>query len=98
MDIIKEVNGNEMDVQLVGRLDTVTSADLEREVKDQLDGVEKLVYDFENLEYVSSAGLRVLLACQKIMNKQGEMIVKNVGTDIMEILEITGFTSVFKFA
>ena len=98
MDIIKEVNGNEMDVQLVGRLDTVTSADLEREVKDQLDGVEKLVYDFENLEYVSSAGLRVLLACQKIMNKQGEMIVKNVETDIMEILEITGFTSVFKFA
>ncbi len=98
MDIIKEVNGNEMDVQLVGRLDTVTSADLEKEVKDQLDGVEKLVYDFENLEYVSSAGLRVLLACQKIMNKQGEMIVKNVETDIMEILEITGFTSVFKFA
>ena len=92
MDIIKEVNGNEMDVQLVGRLDTVTSADLEREVKDQLDGVEKLVYDFENLEYVSSAGLRVLLACQK------KKLVLKMCLKSMEILEITGFTSVFKFA
>ena len=98
MEIIKEVNGSELNVQLLGRLDTVTSADLEKEVKDQLDGVEKLVFDFEHLEYVSSAGLRVLLACQKIMNKQGEMIVKNVGSDIMEIFEITGFTSIFKFA
>ncbi len=94
MNINKTVNGNELTVALEGRLDTATSPALEAELKNGLEGVEKLVFDFAGLEYLSSAGLRVLLGAQKIMNKQGEMIVRNVNETIMEIFEITGFCDV----
>lgn len=94
MNINKTVNGNELKVALEGRLDTATSPALEAELKNSLEVVEKLVFDFAGLEYLSSAGLRVLLGAQKIMNKQGEMIVRNVNETIMEIFEVTGFCDV----
>ena len=94
MTIEKTKNGNELTVALTGRLDTTTASQLEAELKESLSGVEKLVLDFAALEYLSSAGLRVLLAAQKIMNKQGEMIVKNVNETIAEIFEVTGFSDI----
>lgn len=94
MTINKTTNGTELAVALVGRLDTTTAPELEKELKGSLAGVEKLVLDFAELDYLSSAGLRVLLAAQKIMNKQGEMIVKNVNETISEIFEVTGFCDI----
>ena len=79
---------------LEGRLDTVTAPDLEKELKASLDGVTELVLDFEKLEYISSAGLRVLLSAQKTMAKQGEMKVTHVNEVIMEIFEVTGFSDI----
>ena len=94
MTIEKNLNGTELTVAITGRLDTTTAPQLEAEFKQSLGGVEKLVLDFTALEYLSSAGLRVLLAAQKIMNKQGEMIVKNVNETISEIFEVTGFVDI----
>ena len=94
MTIEKITNGTELTVKLAGRLDTTTAPELEVALKDSYAGVEKLVLDFAELEYLSSAGLRVLLGAQKTMNKQGEMIVKNVNDTIDEIFEITGFADV----
>ena len=79
---------------LEGRLDTTTASELESEVKNSLDGVIKLTFDLKDLEYVSSAGLRVLLSAQKIMNAQGEMKIRNVNETIMEIFEVTGFSDI----
>ncbi len=94
MNINKTVNGNQLEIALEGRLDTATSPTLETELNGSLAGIEKLVLDFSLLDYLSSAGLRVLLGAQKIMNKQGEMIVRNVNDTIMEIFEVTGFCDV----
>jgi anti-sigma B factor antagonist len=94
MTIEKNLNGSELTVAIVGRLDTTTAPQLEAEFKQNIGGVEKLVLDFANLEYLSSAGLRVLLAAQKVMNKQGEMILKNVNETINEIFEVTGFIDI----
>lgn len=93
MEIIKELNGNDLNVKLQGRLDTTTAPDLEKDLGD-LAGVSNLTFDFSQLEYVSSAGLRVLLSTQKIMNKQGKMAIKNVNDSIMEVFEITGFVDI----
>ncbi len=79
---------------LDGRLDTATAADLEKALRDALDGISELVFNFEKLEYISSAGLRVLLSTQKIMNQQGSMKVRHVNETIMEIFDITGFTDI----
>ena len=94
MEIIKNKNANALDISLVGRLDTTTAPQLEASLKESIDGVEELTFDFERLEYISSAGLRVLLAAQKTMNKQGKMTLKNVSADIMEVFEITGFADI----
>ncbi len=94
MNINKTINGSELIIALDGRLDTVTAPELEAELNQSIGGVEKLVFDFAFLDYLSSAGLRVLLSAQKIMNKQGEMIVKNVNETISEIFEVTGFCDV----
>ena len=94
MTIEKNLNGTELTVAIVGRLDTTTAPQLEAEFKQNINGVEKLVLDFATLEYLSSAGLRVLLAAQKVMNKQGEMIIKNVNDTINEIFEVTGFIDI----
>lgn len=94
MNINKITNGNELAIALEGRLDTATAPRLEAELNQSIGGIEKLVFDFASLEYLSSAGLRVLLSAQKIMNKQGKMTVKNVNETIMEIFEVTGFCDV----
>ncbi len=94
LNITKDLNGSELKLGLEGRLDTVTAPELEEQIKSGLDSVETLIFDLSNLEYISSAGLRVLLSAQKIMNKQGKMIVKNVSEEVNEILEVTGFLDI----
>ena len=94
MTISKERNESALALALEGRLDTVTAPELEKELKVSLDGVSELTLDFAALDYISSAGLRVLLSAQKIMNKQGCMKVKNVNETIMEIFEVTGFSDI----
>ena len=94
MTIEKNLNGTELTITIAGRLDTTTAPQLEAEFKQSITGVEKLVLDLATLEYLSSAGLRVLLAAQKVMNKQGEMIIKNVNDTINEIFEVTGFIDI----
>jgi len=91
MTIEKKLNNEELTITLEGRLDTVTAPSLEEELKASLEGIKKLVLDFQALEYISSAGLRVLLMAQKTMNKQGSMVVRNVNETIEEVFEITGF-------
>ncbi len=94
LKISKEENGSELKLALEGRLDTVTAPDLEEQIKSGLGNVETLIFDLAQLEYISSAGLRVLLSAQKIMNKQGKMIVRNVSEEVNEILEVTGFLDI----
>ena len=94
MTISKNLEGEKLTILLEGRLDTTTSPALEAELKDALTGITELVFDFEKLEYISSAGLRILLANQKIMNKQGSMVIKNVNEVIAEVFEVTGFADI----
>ena len=94
MTIEKNLNEAELTLTLNGRLDTTTAPQLESELKDSLNGIEKLVLDFEKLDYLSSAGLRVLLSAQKIMNKQGSMVVRHVNETISEIFDVTGFSDI----
>ena len=94
MNIIKKAEGTKLTISIEGRLDTMTAPELEQVVKTSLDGVETLVFDLKALEYISSAGLRVLLSAQKRMMKQGEMKVTHVNETIMEIFEVTGFSDI----
>lgn len=94
MDIDKILEEDKLTIKLNGRLDTNTAPELEEELKKDLPNVTDLVLDFEDLKYISSAGLRVVLSTQKIMNKQGNMAIKNVNDLIMEIFEATGFSSI----
>lgn len=94
MTINKTSEGATLALAIQGRLDTTTAPQLEAELKSSVDGVEELVLDFAELEYISSAGLRVLLAAQKIMSRQGSMIVKNVNADVMDVFELTGFADI----
>ena len=81
-------------ISLEGRLDTVTAPELENELKESLADVTSLTFDFKALDYISSAGLRVLLSAQKIMNGRGQMKICNVNETIMEIFEVTGFSDI----
>lgn len=94
MTIEKNVNGAELTVALTGRLDTTTSPKLEAELRTGLSGISALILDFAGLEYLSSAGLRVILAAQKVMNRQGSMVIKNVNETIQEVFDITGFSDI----
>lgn len=94
MNIIKKTEGTTLALALEGRLDTTTAPQLETELKSSLDGVTALDLDFEKLEYLSSAGLRVLLAAQKVMNKQGTMVIRHVNDTIHEVFEVTGFLDI----
>ena len=96
MTITKNQDGGKLTVALEGRLDTSTSPQLEAELRSAVNGVTELVIDLQNLDYISSAGLRVLLAAQKVMNRQGGMKVTNVKPEIMEIFEVTGFVDILK--
>ena len=94
MNIEKMLNGAALTLKLSGRLDTTTAPLLEAELKASLSGVTHLVLDFATLDYLSSAGLRVLLAAQKTMNKQGDMVVRSVNETIAEIFDVTGFCDI----
>lgn len=94
MTINETKNGSELIISPEGRLDTTTAPELEEKVKGSIDGVTDLVFDLAGLEYISSAGLRVLLSTQKIMEKQGKMKFINVSDIIMEIFDVTGFSEI----
>ena len=94
MTINKRTGGNELTLSLAGRLDTTTAPELEKVLNASLDGVSALVFDLSELEYISSAGLRVLLSAQKKMLSKGSMKVTGVGEVIMEIFDVTGFVDI----
>lgn len=94
LNIEKTIVNEAVLLALEGRLDTVSAPKLEQVIKEMLPGLRSLTLDFEKLDYISSAGLRVLLSAQKVMNKQGEMKLTNVNETVMEIFEVTGFTDI----
>lgn len=94
MNINKALNAAELTVTLEGRLDTTTAPQLEAELKTSLNDIDFLIMDFSGLEYISSAGLRVLLSAQKVMNKQGKMVIRHVNETILEVFEVTGFVDI----
>lgn len=94
MNIIKTQEGSVLSVAIEGRLDTVTAPQLEGELRTAVNGISELIFDIGGLDYISSAGLRVLLSAQKVMNKQGKMTIRNVKPEIIEIFEVTGFVDI----
>lgn len=94
MNIQQEKTGSTLTLKLEGRLDTATAPQLESCLNDVLKDITSLVLDFSALEYISSAGLRVLLSAQKRMNKQGKMVIRNVNEVINEVFEMTGFADI----
>jgi anti-sigma B factor antagonist len=94
-NVDKKTEGKNLTLSLYGKLDTTTAPELDEVVKNELNGIEMLVFDISNLEYISSAGLRVLLAAQKVMTVQGAMVIRGVGEEIAEIFEVTGFDNIF---
>ncbi len=94
LDIRKNQDGSKLEIFLEGRLDTITAPQLEEEVKAVIDDITELIFDFSELAYVSSAGLRVLLSSQKTMNEKGSMVVRNVSDEIQEIFDVTGFSDI----
>jgi anti-sigma B factor antagonist len=94
-NVDKKTEGKNLTLSLYGKLDTTTAPELEEVIKNELSGIENLVFDISNLEYISSAGLRVLLSAQKVMTVQGSMIIKGVSEEIAEIFEVTGFNNIF---
>ena len=93
MNIVKELEGTTLTVKLEGRLDTLTAPELEEDMQESLEGVTNLVVDLDALEYVSSAGLRVLLRLMKQMKQQ--MVIRNVSELVNEVFEVTGFSDIF---
>lgn len=87
-------NAKEIIISVVGRLDTITAPSLEKTIADSIGSVESLVLDMKGLEYISSAGLRVLLGAQKKMQRVGSMKLTGVCEDVMEVLEMTGFADI----
>lgn len=98
LTITKTAEGSALTISLAGRLDTTSAPQLEGELKNSLGSVTELQLDLAQLEYISSAGLRVILSAQKIMNKQGKMTVSGANETVMEIFEVTGFSDFLTFA
>lgn len=96
MKISTERNDDKLIIALEGRIDTMTSPELEEVVNREIEGISDLTFDFGKVEYISSAGLRVLLASQKMMNKQGNMKILNVNDVVMEVFEMTGFCDILE--
>lgn len=94
MTIDKNLSGSFLTIAITGRLDTATAPQLEGELKRSVAGVTELVFNFAGLEYISSAGLRVLLSAQKVMNRQGSMVIRNVNDVVSEVFEVTGFADI----
>ncbi len=95
MTIDCKLNGTELTIAPDGRLDSTTALQLEAAIKEHIDGVTKLTFDFASLDYLSSAGLRVLLGAQKIMNKQGSMEMIHVNEPVRDVLALTGMLDIF---
>lgn len=87
-----EKNGGNLSLTVCGRLDTVTAPQLEEQIKENINGVTALVFVCDGLDYISSAGLRVLLSAQKIMSRQGSMVLRGVNSSVREIFDVTGFS------
>lgn len=94
MTIRKTMNGSTLEMHIAGRIDTTTAPQMEAELKENLPGITELMLDFAEVEYISSAGLRVLLSAQKTMNAQGKMSISHVSEDVMEVFDITGFADI----
>ena len=94
MTINKNQNGSALEIALEGRLDTVTAPELEAELNKSMGSAETLVFDFTKLNYISSAGLRVLLSAQKVMSKKGGMKVTHVNEVVQEVFDVTGFVDI----
>ncbi|MBO6116202.1 MAG: STAS domain-containing protein [Ruminococcus sp.] len=94
MTINQNKNGSKLVLAVEGRLDTTTAPQLESEIKSSISGITELEFDFSKLDYISSAGLRVLLSAQKIMNKQGSMVIHGASENLMEIFDVTGFIDI----
>ena len=94
MTVNKNQNGSELVLSVIGRVDTTTAPELDNTIKGSLDGVTSLILDLSGLEYISSAGLRVLLSAHKIMSSRGGMTVKNVNDLVMEVFDVTGFADI----
>ena len=94
MTINKKIDGTKCYAEVQGRIDTVTVSEAEVILKDGIESITELVLDFKGLDYISSAGLRLLLTLQKTMNKQGSMKIQNVNDTVMEIFEVTGFSDI----
>ena len=94
MEMKQTKEGKNLLIALEGRLDTLTAPELEKELNSALEGIEKLTLDFADLEYISSAGLRVLLSAQKTINNQGEMVIRNANETVREVFEVTGFDEI----
>ena len=94
MKITKNMDGTTLNIALEGRLDTTTAPELEQELKNSMDGADALTLDFSKLDYISSAGLRVLLSAHKTMSKKGGMVVKNVNEIVSEVFDVTGFADI----
>jgi len=94
LNISTEKNNKEAVISLEGRLDTTSSPELEKALPDILNGTENLVFDLAKLDYISSAGLRVLLSVHKTMKKQGDMVIRNSSDDVKEVFEVTGFSDI----
>ena len=94
MDIKKTKNDTTLRLAIQGRIDTTTAPQLEAELRSDIDGVTELYLDFTGVEYISSAGLRVLLSAQKLMSRQGKMVLSHVNESVMEVFEVTGFSDI----
>ena len=94
MTIEKPKEGNLLTLKITGRLDTVTAPELENELKTSLEGINKLIFDFSGLDYISSAGLRVLLSSQKAMAGQGSMVLQHVNETVKSVFDVTGFSEI----
>ena len=94
LEIKKTIENGKAFFALSGRIDTTTAPQLEKEIKESVNGVTELVLDMKELDYISSSGLRVLLSAKKIMSKQGKMTLLNVNETVMEIFEVTGFSEI----
>lgn len=94
MTISKTHEGGKFSIKIDGRMDTLTAPELEKVLKMELGDASELIIDFADLDYISSAGLRVLLSAQKVMNRQGSMVIRNVKPEVMDIFEVTGFSDI----
>ena len=94
MDIKKTKNDTTLTLAIQGRIDTTTAPQLEAELRSDIDGVTELYLEFTGVEYISSAGLRVLLSAQKLMSRQGKMVLSHVNESVMEVFEVTGFSDI----